>query len=50
MTSISRITHLIEERLFIIQYNAHRSKNNVMIAFLRDSKMLKYDIIVLQES
>ena len=50
MTSISRVIHLIEERLFIIQYNAHRSKNNVMIAFLRDSKTLKYDIIALQES
>ena len=50
MIFISDITHLNEEKLFIIQYNAHRSKNNVMIVFLRDSKVLKYDIIVIQKS
>ena len=50
MTSISNITQLTEERLFIIQYNAHRSKDNVMTVFLIDLKMLKYDIIALQKS
>ena len=50
MTSISKVTHLIEEQLFIIQYNAHRSKNSVMTTFLKNFEMLKYDIIVLQES
>ena len=50
MILISKVTHLIKERFFIIQYNAHRSKNSVMTTFLKNFKMLKYDIIALQES
>ncbi len=43
-------TTSISRKLFILQYNVHKFKNIVMISFLRDSVIKKFDIIVVQES
>jgi hypothetical protein len=40
----------ISRKLFILQYNVHRFKNVMMMFFLRDSTVKKFDIIVVQES
>jgi hypothetical protein len=42
-TSISR-------KLSILQYNVHKFKNIMMISFLRDFMIKKFDIIIVQES
>jgi hypothetical protein len=40
----------INRKLFILQYNVHKSKNLVMTSFLRDSTIKRFDIIVVQKS
>lgn len=38
-----------ETYLSILQYNTRKSKDQVMASFLRDPKVLEYDIIAVQE-
>ena len=35
--------------LHILQYNTHKSRNQVMASLLRDPRVLQYDILAIQE-
>ncbi len=37
------------QKLLILQYNMHKSKNIVMAFCIRDTKVEKFDILAIQE-
>ncbi len=43
-------TTSISKKLSILQYNVHKFKNIMMISFLRDSMIKRFDIIIIQKS
>ena len=46
-TTMESNTAVGKNQLIIIQYNACRSKDSVMTAFLRDLEVLEFDLIVI---
>jgi hypothetical protein len=49
-SSSSINSRAINRKLFILQYNVHKSKDLVMTSFLRDSAIKRFDIIAVQKS
>jgi hypothetical protein len=42
-------TTSINRKLSILQYNVHKFNNIIMMSFLRDSIIKKFDIIIIQK-
>ncbi len=49
-SSFSINSRTISRKLFILQYNVHKSKDLMMTLFLRDSTIKRFDIIAVQKS